>query len=226
VWEGSAKRRLPHTQCCNALRPRCSLREPRTPITAQVNLYNYTNLRYAWSPTQAVGLQASAGVVLACSNALGPRLLGPLIGQANVMRVGMAGFAAAMVAMGMSVTGPGFAASVIASSVATMCLPGLTGLVAAEAQGDEAAAMLTALDSMSTLDRLVAYKAMSYIFARGIGWGLLGAHFYAGTACVLLGWVALEVALSSARDKRPAGRTSTIESESFPSRTSGQIVWK
>jgi len=100
--------------------------------------------------------------------------------------------------MAVSQTGWAFAASVIAGSVATVCLPGLTGLVAAQADKDDVGATLAALDSMSTLDRFVAYKVMSRLFAWGIAHGQVGTHFYAGAGCALLGWVAFEVALCTA----------------------------
>jgi hypothetical protein len=133
--------------------------------------------------------------VLACSNALGPRFLGPLVGENNIVRFGLLGFAACMLGMAASPNGGCFAASVLLGSVATMCLPCLTGIIARAAHDDETGAMLTALDQLGTLDRLISYKCMSRLFAFGINHGSPGAHFYLGAGCVVAGWAFFEGAL-------------------------------
>ncbi|KAG8464807.1 hypothetical protein KFE25_010175 [Diacronema lutheri] len=164
----------------------------------QVNLYNYASFRFGWEPSTAVGLQAASGVVLALSNVLGPQLLAPRIGDAGVIRVGLLGFAACLAAMGLASSGRAFALAVLGSSVATMCLPGLTGLIAQQAPAGQAGAMLTALDSVSTLDRRIAYKVMSRLFAWGISNGRPSVHFHVGCACVLAGWLLFERMASKA----------------------------
>jgi DHA1 family tetracycline resistance protein-like MFS transporter len=158
----------------------------------QVNLYNYAAFRYGWEAPTAVGLQAGSGVVLALSNVLGPRLLGPVIGNTGVIRAGMLGFAACLCGMGLARTGGAFSLAVLGGSVATMCLPGLTGLIAQQAPPGQAGAMLTALDSVSTLDRLLAYKLMSRLFAWGIGNNQPSLYLFVGSACVLAGWLCFE----------------------------------
>lgn len=158
----------------------------------QVNMFNYAKYRFGWEPSVAVGLQASSGVVLALSNVLLPKLLLPLVGEAGLVRIGMLSFGACLAAMGATKSGVAFVLAVLGSSVATMCLPGLTGMIATAAPPGEAGATLTALDSVGTLDRLVAYKLMSRLFAWGIGHGQPAAHFYAGAAAVVLGWAVFE----------------------------------
>jgi len=158
----------------------------------QVNLFNYANVRHGWAAGKVVGLTAASGICLAASNALGPRLLAPLIGDAGIVRCGMVVFAAALVGMGASPTPGAFAASVLVGSLATMCLPPLVSIVAKNAGPNQVGAALTALDSASTLDRLVAYKLMSNIFAAGLESGRPGLHFYVGAAFVVVGWLAFE----------------------------------
>jgi MFS family permease len=144
--------------------------------------------------------------VFASSNAIGPRLLGPLFGERNVIRYGLLAFAASLVAMGLSPTGPCFVASVLCSSIATMCLPCITGVISREAHEEESGATMAALDQLGTLDRLVAYKGMSRLFAWGIGAGQPGAHFYAGALCVVVGWAVFELgeSLAAKRDRAAA----------------------
>ncbi|KAJ1627912.1 major facilitator superfamily domain-containing protein [Pavlovales sp. CCMP2436] len=166
----------------------------------QVNMYNYANFRFGWEPSTAVGLQAGSGVVLALSNVLGPQLLAPRIGDTGVIRFGMLLFAVCLLAMGLSSSGAGFALAVLSSSVATMCLPGLTGIIAQSAAPGQVGAMLTALDSVSTLDRLLAYKLMSKLFAWGIENEQPSVHFFAGSAFVLLGWLCFEYMVKAAAE--------------------------
>jgi DHA1 family tetracycline resistance protein-like MFS transporter len=172
----------------------------------QVNLYNYAALKYGWEASTAVGLQAGSGMVLALSNVLGPQLLAPRIGDAGVIRAGLVGFSLCLLAMGLSSTGGAFAASVLGGSVATMCLPGLTGLIAQQAAPGQAGAVLSALDSVSTLNRLLAYKLMSRLFAWGIDHGRPAVHFFVGAACVLVGWLCFESMLraTAAEATRPS----------------------
>jgi len=165
----------------------------------QVSMSNYCALRYQWKPQIALVLQACAVLVIALSNVLGPWLLEPRVGENNVVRIGLVGFAASLVGMGLSSCSAGFVSSVLVSSVATMCLPSLTAMIAREAHKDETGATLCALDQMLVLDQLLAYKAMNSIFAWGIVTGRVGAHFYTGAICVGLGWVAFEAALLHAR---------------------------
>jgi DHA1 family tetracycline resistance protein-like MFS transporter len=187
----------------------------------QVNLYNYAAYRYGWDASTAVGLQAGSGVVLALSNVLGPQLLAPRIGDVGVIRAGMVGFALCLLAMGLSSTGGAFAASVLGGSVATMCLPGLTGMIAQQAAVGQAGAMLTALDSVSTLDRLLAYKLMSRLFAWGIDHNRPSIHFFVGAACVLGGLLCFEAMLRVPAVKAKVGlesvRTPSVKVRTGPS---------
>lgn len=177
----------------------------RRRASRQANMYNYASYRFGWEPSTAVGLQAGSGIVLALSNVLGPKLLAPRIGDAGVIRLGMLGFALCLAAMGFCSTGKGFSFAVLGGSVATMCLPGLTGLIAQQAPPGQAGAMLTALDSVSTLDRLVAYKLMSRLFAWGISNKQPSIHFYVGSACVLGGWLFFESMIRAvAAEREPA----------------------
>lgn len=139
-------------------------------------------------------MQASSGLLLAFSNALGPRTLNPLMGERGVIRAGLLAFAFCLLAMGLAPTGKFFAAAVACASLSTFCLPGLTSIIAHQADAMDGGAMLAALDSLSTLDRLVAYKGMSRAFAWGIGQGSPGVPFFLGTACVIAGWASFESA--------------------------------
>lgn len=160
----------------------------------QTTLYNYTDYAFGWSPAAAVGLQAAAGLALAASNGLGPRLLLPALrAERNLVRAGMGAFALAMVGMGAARSGAAFAAAVVCASLATFCLPALTGLVAREAAESDGGATLGALEAMSTLDRLLAYKGAARLFAWGLRHGAPTAHFYAGAACAAAGLAAYEL---------------------------------
>lgn len=171
-------------------------------------MYNYASFRFGWEPSTAVGLQAASGVVLALSNVLGPKLLAPRIGNDNLIRGGLLGFAACLAAMGLSGSGRAFSLAVLGGSVATMCLPGLTGLIAQQAPPGQAGAMLSALDSVGTLDRLIAYKLMSRLFAWGIAHERPSVHFYVGSGCVLAGWLFFERMLRAVAAERGGASSS------------------
>lgn len=158
----------------------------------QVNLFNYAKARYDLPLSKVVALQAASGLALAISNAAGPRFLHGLIGDVGVIRLGMMAFSGALFGMASANTGQAFATAVLVGSCSTVCLPPLIGMVANSARAEDVGAVLTALDSVSTLDRLLTYKLMSMLFAWGLRNGMPGVHFLVGAACVLVGLVLFE----------------------------------
>jgi len=168
----------------------------------QINLFNYTQHRYGWTKVQTISTQAISGLLHAISNAIGPRLLLPILGPKNLVRACTVAFTTALVCMGLAPTGFIFRISVVAASTCTAALPVLIGLIAGQAEDSESGATLSALESMNTLNRFFGYKAMTIIFGWVISEGrnLPGVSFLVAAAVVLSGAVVFEVLVDDDAD--------------------------
>mmetsp|Transcript_62887 Transcript_62887/g.144133 ORF Transcript_62887/g.144133 Transcript_62887/m.144133 type:complete len:494 (+) Transcript_62887:46-1527(+) len=143
----------------------------------QTNLFSYLEHRYGWGRTHAAMLQAQVGIMLAFTQALGPKLLIPIIGAVGAVKLGLGIWAVAALIMASAPTGGIFSIGCVASSGGCLCLPILMGIVSDGAGANESGAVLSALECALTMNRIFAFKGMAMLFAYGMRRGFPGGFF-------------------------------------------------
>ncbi|EKX32699.1 hypothetical protein GUITHDRAFT_121139 [Guillardia theta CCMP2712] len=152
----------------------------------QTNLFSYVEYRYGWDRTRGAMLQAQVGLVLALSQSLAPKYLSPYLSTSNIIQLGLFLYLVSGIIMGLAPNGLVFTGGALLSAVGCMAIPVLMSVVASRAPPGKSGAMLSALETGLTLDRVLAFKSMASLFAWGMKKSIPGVFHYVGSTCCLL----------------------------------------
>ena len=147
---------------------------------------NYASVRFGWSQQQTGPVMVIVGLMLA----IAPRVLVPMLGLRQAIRIGLLIFSVGMAATGLSPTPVGFVLGLFVVSVGCVCIPALQALLTNLAPPGERGALLGALGSLTELDSAIGSTLYAAVLASFTGdnppiRGLPGMHFFVASAVLL-----------------------------------------
>jgi len=134
----------------------------------QTNFFSYIELRYKWGRMESAILLAWIGVVLSASQSLCPKYVSPRLGTGTTVKLFMVLLIISSVVMALTTSALVFTVAVLFFALGCACVPMLTSIIASRAGEHDAGSLLSALETASMIQKVMACKGMAGLMALGM----------------------------------------------------------